>query len=247
MEGMKMYRQIVILTGAGISAESGLRTFRDQDGLWEEHKIEDVATPEGYARDPELVDRFYNTRWSQLHSGDVEPNAGHDALARLEREFDGELLVVTQNIDDLHERAGSHRLLHMHGELSKGRCPRSRQTFLLKDPFGPEHTCTCCIPAQRLRPHVVWFGEMPIGLDRIQHALDTCDLFIAIGTSGTVYPAAGFVDTANHHGAQTVEVNLVEADRHSQFQYHLQGKASEIVPKMVERILSGAIINNESQ
>ena len=240
-----MYRQIVVLTGAGISAESGLRTFRDQDGLWEEHKIEDVATPEGYAADPELVEDFYNNRWQQLHSGDVEPNKAHTALARLEQEFDGDLLVVTQNIDDLHERAGSRRLLHMHGELSKGRCPRSRQTFLLRDPFGPEHTCTCCIPAQRLRPHVVWFGEMPIGLDRIQHALDTCDLFIAIGTSGSVYPAAGFVDTANHHGAQTVEVNLVAADRHSQFQYHLQGKASAILPELVDKILSGNIISDQ--
>lgn len=124
-----MYRQIVVLTGAGISAESGLRTFRSQDGLWEEHLIEDVATPEGYARDPQLVERFYNERWRQLHSGDVEPNLAHVALAKLEKEFQGELLIVTQNIDDLHERAGSRRLLHMHGELSKGRCPRSRQTF----------------------------------------------------------------------------------------------------------------------
>ena len=239
-----MYQQIVVLTGAGISAESGLRTFRDQDGLWEEHKIEDVATPEGYGRDPLLVERFYNARWQQFHNGAIEPNAGHMALAKLEKEFTGELLVVTQNIDDLHERAGSQRLLHMHGELSKGRCPRSQQTFLLTEPFGPKHTCTCCIPAQRLRPHVVWFGEMPFGLDRIQHALDSCDLFIAIGTSGTVYPAAGFVDTANHHGAQTVEINLVEADRHSQFQYHFQGKASEIVPKLVEDILQGKILSN---
>ena len=240
-----MYRQIVVLTGAGISAESGLRTFRDQDGLWEEHKIEDVATPEGYARDPEMVERFYNERWQQLHNGEIEPNTAHKALARLEQEFDGQLLVVTQNIDDLHERAGSRRLLHMHGELTKGRCPRSHQTFLLTDHFGVNHTCTCCIPAQRLRPHVVWFGEMPIGLDRIQHALDTCDLFIAIGTSGTVYPAAGFVDTANHHGAQTVEVNLMPADRHSQFQYHLQGKASEIVPQLVEQILAGEVISDQ--
>ncbi|MEZ9823179.1 Sir2 family NAD+-dependent deacetylase [Shewanella sp. 10N.286.45.A1] len=242
-----MYQQIVILTGAGISAESGLRTFRDQDGLWEEHKIEEVATPEGYENNPELVEQFYNERWQQFHNGSIEPNAGHDALAKLEREFEGKLLVVTQNIDDLHERAGSKRLLHMHGELSKGRCPRSRQTFLLREPFGPTHTCTCCIPAQRLRPHVVWFGEMPIGLDRIQHALDTCDLFIAIGTSGTVYPAAGFVDTANHHGAQTVDINLMPADRHSQFQYHLQGKASEVLPKLVEQILQGKVVNDQLQ
>ncbi|MCL1057972.1 NAD-dependent protein deacylase [Shewanella gelidimarina] len=242
-----MYQQIVILTGAGISAESGLRTFRDQDGLWEEHKIEEVATPEGYENDPLLVEKFYNERWQQFHNGSIEPNAGHLALAKLESEFDGKLLVVTQNIDDLHERAGSKRLLHMHGELSKGRCPRSRQTFLLREPFGPDHTCTCCIPAQRLRPHVVWFGEMPIGLDRIQHALDTCDLFIAIGTSGSVYPAAGFVDTANHHGAQTIDVNLLPADRHSQFQYHLEGKASEVLPKLVEQILQGKVLNDQLQ
>ncbi len=241
-----MHRRIVILTGAGISAESGLRTFRDQDGLWEEHHIEDVATPDGYERDPELVERFYNGRWQQLHSGNIEPNAAHTALSRLEQEFEGELLIVTQNIDDLHERAGSRRLLHMHGELSKGRCPRSRQTFTLHEPFGPENTCTCCIPAQRLRPHVVWFGEMPLGMDRIHDALDHCDLFIAIGTSGTVYPAAGFVDSANHHGALTVEVNLMPADRHSQFQIHLQGKASEMVAPLVERILAGQSICNQT-
>ncbi|GGI77354.1 Sir2 family NAD+-dependent deacetylase [Shewanella gelidii] len=233
-----MYRQIVILTGAGISAESGLRTFRDQDGLWEQHHIEDVATPEGYERDPLLVERFYNSRWQQLHSGDIEPNPAHLALARLEQEFDGELLLVTQNIDDLHERAGSRRMLHMHGELSKGRCPRSRQTFVLREPFGEDNCCTCCIPAQRLRPHVVWFGEMPIGMDRIHDALDHCDLFIAIGTSGTVYPAAGFVDSANHHGAQTVEVNIMPMERNSHFQIHLQGKASSVLPRLIETILS---------
>ena len=241
-----MYQQIVVLTGAGISAESGLRTFRDQDGLWEEHHIEDVATPEGYERDVELVERFYNRRWQQLHSGTVEPNAAHLALARLEAEFTGQLLIITQNVDDLHERAGSRRLLHMHGELSKGRCPRSRQTFILRDPFGPKNCCTCCIPAQRLRPHIVWFGEMPLGMDRIHDALDHCDLFIAIGTSGTVYPAAGFVDAANHQGAQTVEVNMMTPDRHCQFQYHLTGKAGELVPKLVDTILAGQVIGSES-
>lgn len=240
-----MYQHIVVLTGAGISAESGLRTFRDQDGLWEEHHIEDVATPEGYERDAELVERFYNSRWQQLHSGAVAPNPAHQALAKLEAQFVGQLLIVTQNIDDLHERAGSRRLLHMHGELSKGRCPRSRQTFLLREPFGPDNYCTCCIPAQRLRPHVVWFGEMPLGMDRIHDALDSCDLFIAIGTSGTVYPAAGFVDSANHHGAQTVEVNLMAPDRHSQFQYHLTGKAGDIVPRLVDTILAGKVIGSD--
>lgn len=234
-----MYRHIVVLTGAGISAESGIRTFRDQDGLWEEHHIEDVATPEGYERDPELVERFYNLRWEQLKSTDVKANPAHEALAQLEAEFDGDFLLVTQNVDDLHERGGSQRLIHMHGELNKGRCPRSRQTFLLREPFGPDNVCTCCIPPERLRPHIVWFGEMPFGMDRIHDALERCDLFIAIGTSGTVYPAAGFVDIANHHGAQTVEVNLAAPDRHSQFQWHLTGKAGDIVPRLVKAVLQG--------
>ena len=242
-----MYQQIVVLTGAGISAESGIKTFRDQDGLWEQHHIEDVATPEGYERDINLVERFYNSRWENLHGGDVHHNAAHEALAKLEAEFPGKLLVITQNVDDLHERAGSKRLLHMHGELSKGRCPQSLQTFVLREPFGEDNSCTCCIPAKRLRPHIVWFGEMPFGMDRIHDALDHCDLFIAIGTSGTVYPAAGFVDTANHHGAQTVEINLATADRHSQFQYHLNGKAGDIVPELVETILAGKTVGSESK
>jgi NAD-dependent deacetylase len=241
-----MYRNIVVLTGAGISAESGIRTFRDQDGLWEQHHIEDVATPEGYAKDIALVERFYNNRWTQLHSGEVCENLAHIALAKLEAEFKGNLLVITQNVDDLHERAGSRRLLHMHGELSKGRCPKSLQTFILREPFGPDNCCTCCIPAMRLRPHIVWFGEMPFGMDRIHDALDRCDLFIAIGTSGTVYPAAGFVDSANHHGAQTVEVNLVAPDRHSQFQYHFTGKAGDIMHQLVDNILQGKTIGSES-
>ncbi len=240
-----MYQRIVVLTGAGISAESGIKTFRDQDGLWENHHIEDVATPEGYAKDKALVEGFYNERWRQLMQANVQPNPAHDALTKLEREFEGEFLLVTQNIDNLHETAGSHKLLHMHGELVKGRCPQSGQTFLLSEPFGPDHLCTCCIPGNRLRPHVVWFGEMPIGLDRIQFALEECDLFIAIGTSGTVYPAAGFVDTANHHGAHTVEVNLAQPGRDSQFQLHLTGKAGELMPQLVEQILQGKRISGE--
>ncbi|MCL2914378.1 NAD-dependent protein deacylase [Shewanella corallii] len=240
-----MYQRIVVLTGAGISAESGIKTFRDQDGLWENHHIEDVATPEGYAKDKALVEGFYNERWRQLMQANVQPNPAHDALTKLEREFEGEFLLVTQNIDNLHETAGSHKLLHMHGELVKGRCPQSGQTFLLSEPFGPNHLCTCCIPGNRLRPHVVWFGEMPIGLDRIQFALEECDLFIAIGTSGTVYPAAGFVDTANHHGAHTVEVNLAQPGRDSQFQLHLTGKAGELMPQLVEQILQGKRISGE--
>lgn len=234
-----MYQHIVVLTGAGISAESGLRTFRDQNGLWEDHRIEDVATSEGYARNPTLVENFYNERWQQLKNPAVKPNAAHEALAQLEQAFTGKLLLVTQNVDNLHERAGSKKLLHMHGELNKGRCPRSGQTFSLHEPFGADNCCTCCIPAQRLRPHIVWFGEIPIGMDRIHDALEECDLFIAIGTSGTVYPAAGFVDIANHHGAMTIEVNLAEADEHSMFKAHYQGSASVTLPELVQRILAG--------
>ncbi|SHI15634.1 Sir2 family NAD+-dependent deacetylase [Ferrimonas marina] len=236
-----MYQRIVVLTGAGISAESGLKTFRAEDGLWEEHRVEDVATPEGYWRNPDLVNRFYNQRWTQLKK-DVEPNPAHQALGRLEQEFDGELLLVTQNIDNLHERGGSRRVLHMHGELVKGRCPKSQQTFPLAMPFGPDNLCTCCEPGNVMRPHVVWFGEMPIGLDRIYEALERCDLFISIGTSGTVYPAAGFVEMANHAGAHTLEINLEPSEVHSQFNTHRQGRAGELVPELVEQLLRGELV-----
>lgn len=236
-----MYHSIVILTGAGISAESGIRTFRCQEGLWEQHSLDDVATPAGYARDRALVEDFYNARWQQLTHDEVKPNPAHDALAKLGAEFTGELLLVTQNVDDLHERAGSFGVHHMHGELNRGRCPSSLQTFMLRAPLGPDNCCTCCIPAQRLRPHIVWFGEIPLGMDRIHDALEACDLFIAIGTSGTVYPAAGFVDMARHHGAHTIEVNL-DKTPHSQFAAHLIGKASDSVPKLVESILTGTSV-----
>ena len=188
-----MYRNIVVLTGAGISAESGIRTFRDQNGLWEQHHIEDVATPEGYAKDIELVERFYNNRWQQLHSDEVSENLAHIALAKLEAEFDGNLLVITQNVDDLHERAGSRRLLHTHGELSKGRCPKSLQTFILREPFGPDNCCTCCIPAMRLRPHIVWFGEAVPMFNVAIETVQAADALIIIGTSMQVYPAANLV------------------------------------------------------
>ncbi|QIZ76027.1 Sir2 family NAD+-dependent deacetylase [Ferrimonas lipolytica] len=236
-----MYQRIVILTGAGISAESGLRTFRAEDGLWEQHRIEDVATPEGYWRNPDLVHKFYNQRWQQLREG-VEANPAHHALAKLEREFSGEVMLVTQNIDNLHEQAGNKQVLHMHGELVKGRCPKSQQVFPLVAPFGPDNLCTCCVMPQVLRPHVVWFGEMPFGLDRTYEALAKCDLFIAIGTSGTVYPAAGFVEQANQAGAETLEVNLAPTERYSQFDFHRQGKAGDEVPKVVELILDGQLL-----
>ncbi len=234
-----MYQQIVILTGAGISAESGIETFRAEDGLWAKHRIEDVATPEGYWRSPSLVHRFYNGRLAQLQQG-IEPNAAHRALAELAEHLGTEkLLLVTQNIDDLHERAGSTQVLHMHGELLKARCPNSQQVFKGLQPFGEDNRCPCCVPSYVLRPHVVWFGEMPLELESIYEALSRCDLFISIGTSGTVYPAAGFVEEAHKVGAETVSINVAAAENLSQFQYHRQGKASILVPALVSELLTG--------
>ncbi|GLP94804.1 Sir2 family NAD+-dependent deacetylase [Paraferrimonas sedimenticola] len=228
---------IVILTGAGISAESGLKTFRDQDGLWENHPIEAVATPEGYQANPQLVREFYNARWKQLKDADVAPNAAHQALARLEAEHQGRVTLVTQNVDDLHERAGSRRVIHMHGQLTKARCPVSQQVFPKTEPFSESTVCTCCIPHYPLRPHIVWFGEMPLQMERIENELAQCDLFISIGTSGSVYPAAGFVELANQLGAQTIELNLEPSQVASQFQQTRYGRASETVVELVEQIL----------
>ncbi len=226
---------IVILTGAGISAESGVRTFRDQGGLWEDHRIEDVATPEGFARDPGLVQRFYNARRAQLR--EVAPNPAHAALARLEAEWPGEVLVVTQNVDDLHERAGSRRLIHMHGELRKARCLACGRVQAWEEDLGAASVCPDCGRPGRLRPHIVWFGEMPLEMDRIFDALARCRLFVAIGTSGNVYPAAGFVDAA-HPAAHTLELNLEPSLVASAFRERRQGRASELVPAMVDALLA---------
>lgn len=225
---------IVVLTGAGISAESGVRTFRDQDGLWEKHRIEDVATPEGFARDPGLVQRFYNARRAQLR--EVHPNAAHTALARLEARWPGELLVVTQNVDDLHERAGSRKLIHMHGELLKARCQRCGGVEPCEGDLDASSLCAHCGTHGRMRPHIVWFGEIPLEMECIYEALDRCDLFVAIGTSGNVYPAAGFVDAANPR-AHTLELNLEASLTASAFRERRSGRASELVPALVEALL----------
>jgi NAD-dependent deacetylase len=200
-------QNIVILTGAGISAESGISTFRDHNGLWETHRFEDLATPEAFRRDPMLVHRFYNARRAQLKS--VQPNAAHAALARLEREWPGEFLLVTQNVDDLHERAGSERLLHMHGEIRKLRCAACGDVIRHEDDAGPELACRACGVTGRMRPDIVWFGEMPYGMEEIYAAVERADIFVAIGTSGVVYPAAGLVAAArgNGRGCRTIEIN----------------------------------------
>ncbi|MCG9682911.1 NAD-dependent protein deacylase [Vibrio sp. Isolate23] len=232
------YNNIVVLTGAGISAESGIQTFRAQDGLWENHRIEDVATPEGFERNPDLVQEFYNQRRFKLQEKGIEPNAAHLALGRLEKELEGTVTIITQNIDNLHERGGSQNVIHMHGELLKARCSESNQVVEQKGEVNTGDLCHCCqIPAQ-MRPHVVWFGEMPLRMGDIYESLEKADLFISIGTSGVVYPAAGFVHDAKMHGAHTLEINLEPSAIESEFEEKRYGKASIEVPKLVEEILA---------
>lgn len=242
-----MDKQIVILTGAGISAESGLQTFRASDGLWCDHRVEDVATPEAFERDPALVQSFYNMRRRQLTT--VEPNAAHGALARLAVEFQGDLLLVTQNVDDLHGRAmtaypptGRPYLLHMHGELVKARCTMSGEVYEWRDDIEVDTPSPATGVVGTLRPHIVWFGEMPLEMERIYRALRDCDLFISIGTSGNVYPAAGFVAEAGHYGAKTVELNLEPSLGASLFDEAIYGPATQTVPAFVQRILDGTVI-----
>ncbi|MBI1208328.1 MAG: NAD-dependent protein deacylase [Azospirillum sp.] len=231
--------RIVILTGAGISKESGLDTFRDADGIWAKVRLEDVATPEGYARDPQRVLEFYNARRRSLLSGRVEPNRGHYALAELEQKWPGEVVLVTQNIDDLHERAGSNSLIHMHGELLKGRCDACGRVSTCRDDQTLDLSCDACGRTGKMRPHVVWFGEIPLEMERIYDVLAHCELFISIGTSGNVYPAAGFVREARLAGARTVELNLEPSQGASLFDQQVIGPATEIVPAFVARVLAG--------
>lgn len=229
---------IVILTGAGISAESGIKTFRASDGLWEEHRIEDVATPEGFSRDPDLVQRFYNERRRPIIDGDVSPNPAHKALAELEAGFDGDFLLVTQNIDNLHEQGGSKNVRHMHGEILKMHCKNTEQVFDCADDIRQQDRCQCCSAQGTLRPHIVWFGEMPLYMDEIYTALANCDLFISIGTSGNVYPAAGFVEVANNAGATTIEINLEASNVATAFDQAIYGKAGEVLPAWVSEFLA---------
>lgn len=227
--------RIVVLTGAGISAESGVPTFRDADGLWEGHSVDDVATPEGFERDPDLVQRFYDARRRALAS--VAPNAAHHALARLESAFGDDLLVVTQNVDDLHERAGTRNLVHMHGELRRARCAACGARPVWDADLAPGPPCPVCA-ARMLRPDVVWFGEMPYDLDRIEDAVVACDVFASIGTSGAVYPAAGYVALASAFGAWTVELNLEPSDALIPFDDARAGKAGELVPAWVDELVA---------
>lgn len=227
---------IVVLTGAGISAESGLTTFRDAGGLWEGHRVEEVATPEGFRHNPLLVHNFYNARRAQLKT--VTPNAAHRALALLEAQWPGGVLVVTQNVDDLHERAGTRNLIHMHGELKQVRCSACQALFHCDQDLAPEISCPACSRKHVLRPNIVWFGEMPFEMERIQDALHTCGMFLAVGTSGVVYPAAGLVELA-HPLALTMEINKEASAVASSFLERRLGMATERVPELVAELLSG--------
>ncbi|MEE3421617.1 MAG: NAD-dependent deacylase [Succinimonas sp.] len=237
---MAEIRNIVILTGAGISQESGIPTFRSEDGLWEQHRVEDVATPEGYIRDPDLVHRFYNRLRKNLDN--VKPNPAHEALARLEKEWRrGSVTVVTQNIDDLHERGGSKNVIHMHGELKSILCKECGAHTRWEQDSSEDAVCPVC-GKKELRPDIVWFGEMPYFMEEIDRCLSRGSLFLSIGTSGVVYPAAGFVRTVNRLGYPSVEFNLTPSLQNSSFTYSVYGKAGVTVPDFVARLLeSGSI------
>jgi NAD-dependent deacetylase len=228
-------RNIVILTGAGISAESGIDTFRGGGGLWEQHRVEDVATPEAFERDPDLVLRFYDMRREAIQT--KLPNPAHEALARLDAAWDGDLLIVTQNVDDLHERAGARRVLHMHGEHLNAWCTACDARTRWTEPMIDRPACPAC-GHRALRPDVVWFGEMPYEMDRIYSAIRTADLFVSIGTSGAVYPAAGFVRDARQLGVRTLELNLERSEGSAWFHETRLGRASEVVPTWVDEVLA---------
>jgi len=235
---MSKIKNIVVLTGAGISAESGIKTFRDTGGLWEDHSIEEVATPQGYAADPELVLGFYNARRAQLDT--VKPNPAHEALARLEAalmEQGGYLTIVTQNVDDLHERGGAQNVIHMHGELLSQWCRSCSQKFKSSEAFTSKSACPKCGAIGKVRPDIVWFGEMPYFMDTIEIAVTNCDLFVSIGTSGAVYPAAGYVQMARGLGKQTLEINLERSEGSHFFHETRLGKAGELVPVWVDEVL----------
>lgn len=235
---MPLPSSIVILTGAGISVESGIPSFRDKTGIWSRVNWRDYATPDAFARNPGRVRDFYNKRRRAM--ADTKPNAAHHALARLEAEFRGDFLLVTQNIDDLHEAAGSKRLIHMHGELGSALCEACGMRSRWPGDMTVDSRCPHCESAGHLRPDVVWFGEMPYQMDRIYRALGEADLFVAIGTSGHVYPAADFVQEAQLNGAHTVELNLEPSETAASFAEAIHGRATEIVPTFVDRLLNGS-------
>lgn len=236
--------KVVVLTGAGISAESGLKTFRDNNGLWENHRVQDVATPEGFAANPKLVYRFYNQRRQQLLSPELRPNKAHCALAKLESALGANFTLITQNVDNLHQRAGSKNVLHMHGSLMSAKCLVSGRTSKLEGHIlDMESRCVCCQPSNGLRPDIVWFGEIPKYIPEIEQKLAHADVFIAIGTSGTVYPAAGFVSLAKDNGAHTIELNLAPSSGQNAFHQGYYGAATSVVSTFVDDFLEGLSVD----
>ena len=246
LKGITPTAPIVVLTGAGISKESGLATFRSEDGTWAEFRVEEVATPEAFARDPAKVQGFYNARRRAALDPSVQPNAAHLALARLEQQWSGPFLLVTQNVDDLHDRAGSKALIHMHGEVTKLRCTVCDHVWSFTGDVESTLPCPSCKTVETARPHIVWFGEMPFELEIIGDALARGGLFIAIGTSGQVYPAAGFMSEARAAGALTLEVNLEQTDIASRFHSGLYGPASQAVPTLVDALLALRLTHSSS-
>ncbi len=233
---MTDYKNIVVLTGAGISAESGLQTFRDSGGLWEGQRVEDVATPEAFAANPAFVQEFYNLRRQQLLLPSVTSNAAHHALAAFEQSFLGEFTLVTQNVDNLHQRAGSKHVFPMHGELLKARCVSCDSVCGWSEDILAVSTCGYCGSRGSLRPHIVWFGEMPLYMSAIEEVLERCDLFVSIGTSSVVYPAAGFAQVARYNGATTVELNLEPSSHESKFDKAYYGLATQVVPNFFDKL-----------
>ena len=231
-------RNIVILTGAGISQESGLDTFRDAGGIWTKYNLEDVATPEAFNKDPSLVYEFYNLRYESLLEDSVAPNAAHEALAKLEKEWHGKVSIITQNVDNLHERAGSNNVIHMHGELSKATCTSCSHIYDRPNKLSAASSCPKCNTVGGQRPQVVWFGEVPLHMEKIETLLNECHLFLSIGTSGTVYPAAGFVMHVKQLAkARTIELNM-EPSNTPYFDECIHGPASKVVPKYIDHLLS---------
>jgi len=237
MKDIDIHANIVILTGAGVSQESGIDTFRDVGGIWEKIRLEDVATPGAFARNPELVHQFYNELRSKLLSAIIKPNNAHHALVELEQKWNGNVIIITQNVDDLHERAGSTNVIHMHGELLKARCEECEAVTSWTGNLSRSTNCPSCGVGARMRPHVVWFGEIPFGEIEIYEALNQCGIFISIGTSGTVYPAANLVEIARNAGAHTVELNLEPSAGASNFIEKKYGPATNIVPEYVHKLL----------
>ena len=233
----RIYKNILILSGAGISAESGLSTFRAENGLWNHHKVEDVATVEGFARNPEYVHDFYNELKKELLK--AKPNPAHLAITKLQNEYKhGNVYVVTQNVDTLHEKAGNKNVFHIHGQINQDVCLNCGNVIETWDDMSTEDICPNCRVQGMMKPNIVFFGENLLYMDKVDRLLQTCDLFISVGTSGVVYPAAGFVQIAKMYGADTVEINLEETSNNYLFDRHITGKAGTELPKLVEELLN---------